>query len=241
MIQLLDNGVSLKSFTDICGIKLQSLAISYGFECSFCTFWSQINDEGEVTAVIGKFGSAVTVTHGDADLQELADFIGFIGFGELVCSQSLACFFSRYNWKTINEVQKHLNSKGKSHKELTYLEYEQIYNIMKSAETEAINLGNFEDWYVDLSHRVRHGGAVAVLTEQGCGVALLADGVCIINGITVVAKHRGTGYGRMILEGLETTKDTTRALAFCLDSELPFYQKCGYNSTEKYILISKGK
>ncbi len=241
MIHLLDRADILKDFLDICGIKLRSLAISYGFGRNFCTFWYQINDMGEITAVIGKFGSAVTVSHKSADMGELSNFIRFIGFSELVCSQSLARLFGDSKAELINSVEKQIESEYKFLKELTYLEFREIYDILESYGGEAVTLGDFEDWYVDISHRIRHGGAIAVLSEQGCGISLLTEDACIINGIAVKTEYRGKGYGRELLVRLGSAKPVTRSLAFCLDSELPFYKKCGYSFVSKYSLISKGK
>lgn len=237
MIQLIDNAESLKAFSDICAIKLRSLAISYGFDCKFCTFWSQTDDSGKTTAIICKFGSALTVSHGSADLRELFDFLQFIGFSELICSEELAEYFSEYKVESINSVEKLTVPQGECQKELTFADYREIYNILNSEGGEAITLGNFEDWYVDIAHRVRHDGAVAVLTEQGCGISLLADDTCIINGIAVKSEHKGKGQGRKLLTRLQNVVRVTRSLAFCLDSELPFYKKCGYSFVKKYSLI----
>ncbi len=239
MIKLLNNADILNPFTDIGGVKLQSLAISYGLDKSFCTFWQQENEKSEVTAVIGKFGSAVTVSHKVADLKELADFLAFIGFSELVCSSELAEHFLGYSAEDINCVQKPINATGKILKPPTYNEYLKMHSIFTGSNTDAISIGGFEDWYVDISHRVRHGGAAAILAEHGCGIALLSKNAIIINGIAVAENHRGKGYGKEILSTLENIGNAKISMAFCRDSELPFYSKCGYKLKEKYSLLIK--
>ena len=71
MIKLLEDSNVLQSFTDICGEKIKSLAISYCTDKPFCTFWQQIDGAGDTSAVICKFGSAVTVSLGKMEIKGL--------------------------------------------------------------------------------------------------------------------------------------------------------------------------
>ena len=240
MIKLLEDSNILQSFTDICGEKIKSLAISYGADKPFCTFWQQISDSGDITALICKFGSAVTVSLKNADNQELLDFLGFIGFDELVCDEGLTDSISDFCEEKIFAVEKICTKEKKIQPQLTFSEYFAMYQMLDDSNSDAIKMGDFEPWYVDISHRIRHGGAVAVLTEQGCGIGLLSDSSVIINGIAVGFSHRGKGFGREILNYIESF-GKTRSMALCLQTELEFYKKCGYEITGNYTLFRKGK
>lgn len=240
MIKLLEDSNVLQSFTDICGEKIKSLAISYGTDKPFCTFWRQIDGAGDTTAVICKFGSAVTVSLKNADNQELLDFLDFIGYDELICDEDFTDNISDLCKEKIFAVEKICTNEKKIQPQLTFGEYSAIYKMLDESDSDAIKMGDFESWYVDISHRIRHGGAVAVLTEQGCGIGLLSGSSVIINGIAVGFSHRGKGFGREILNYIESF-GKTRSMAFCLHSELEFYKKCGYEITGNYTLFRKGK
>ena len=240
MIKLLEDIEVLCSFTDICGEKMQSLAISYGIAKPFCTFWQQIDESGNITAVICKFGSAVTVSIKDCNLGELADFLTFIDFDELVADEKLFAEIGDPNTEIIYAVEKAVNNKSGMRPELTYKDYSAIYQMLLDAKSAAIEIGDFDSWYVDLSHRIRHGGAIAVIYDHGCGIGILSENSIIINGIVVDMGSRNMGYGKEILGHIEGFAKS-RSLAFCLDTELEFYKKCGYEIKGIYKLSRKGK
>lgn len=240
MIKLLEACNQLQSFTDICGEKLQALAISYGLDKPFCTFWHQTDEAGKITAVICKFGSAVTVSMKEPNRKELMDFLMFIGFDELICDGSLTDGISGFAKEAIYAVEKACTRGINNLPCLTFSEYSAIYKLLNDSSSAAIEIGDFESWYVDISHRIRHGGAVAILWEQGCGIGLLSDDSVIVNGIAVEKAHRGKGCGKEILNCIENF-GKTRSMAFCLQTELEFYKKCGYGITGIYSLFRKGK
>ena len=240
MIKLLEDSNILRSFTDICGEKLKSLAISYGTAKPFCTFWQQIDGAGDITAVICKIGSAVTVSLKNADRQELVDFLEFIGFDELICDETLGDEIVEYDKEKIYAVEKAVNPQNVICSNLSFNEFSAIYNQLAETDSDAIEVGDFDSWYVDLAHRIRHGGAVAILREYGCGIGLLSESTVIVNGIVVNPSSRSRGYGKQILNYIENF-GKTRSLAFCLETELNFYKKCGYKLTGNYSLFRKGK
>jgi len=240
MIKLLDDINDLLAFTDICGEKLQSLAISYGTDKPFCTFWHQIDEVGRITAVICKFGSAVTMSINKPDCKELLDFLLFIGFDELICDNNFADEIGGFIKEKVYAVEKAVNYQNNKPPNLSFSEYSAIYQMLDNSNSDAIEMGDFESWYVDVSHRIRHGGAVAVLWKSGCGLGLLSHSSVIINGIAVENDHRGKGYGKEILKSIESF-GKTRSMAFCLQTELEFYKKCGYKTTGNYSLFRKGK
>ncbi len=240
MIKLLNSIEIIEKFTDICGVKIQSLANSYGFEHSFCSFWVQ-ESKGEIpSAVICKFGSAVTVSETNADYNELFEFLNVIGFSELICGKGLAEKFDNLNTTDINWVEKKINPAGEIQKPATYQELLKAHNILMCSNSEAVTIGTFDDWYVDISHRIRHGGAVVISEEYGCGILLLSKEAVVINGIVVSKEYRGKGFGKKLLYLLENTEKANRIMAFCLESELQFYLKHGYKIKDNYKLISKG-
>ena len=60
-----------------------------------------------------------------------------------------------------------------------------LYTALKQGEDGDIELPVFDVFAPDLSHRLRHGGAVAELTEFGAAVAFTCEYGGIINGIAV--------------------------------------------------------
>ena len=71
-----------------------------------------------------------------------------------------------------------------------------LYGALKEGEDGDISLPPFEIFAPDISHRLRHGGAVAIVNEFGGALAFTCSFGCVINGIAVKKEQRGRGLGK---------------------------------------------
>lgn len=214
--------------------KILSLFQAYGSRYSFCNFWVQSNNKNDVTAVICKFCSAITIcTSAEANVDELREFADTIGYTELISNIEL---FGRSI--RLNGVSKACHGKGKINFDIDINSAIKCYNILNQ-ETKEICLPEFDSWYVDISHRIRHNSAF--LLREDCGVAfcLLGDLNALINGIAVDAKYRKKGIGKRLIENISCNVPINNLSAICSDNVIGFYLCCGFKITE-YIYLHKG-
>ena len=83
-----------------------------------------------------------------------------------------------------------------------------LYEVLSSCEGSGIRLPAFEPWYLDLSHRMRHGVARAVLLRReerpvACAMSVAeADKEAMLGGVAVRPAFQREGLGTRITGAL---------------------------------------
>lgn len=115
-----------------------------------------------------------------------------------------------------------------------------MYEIVKASfgETE------FDMWYADMSHRIRHGVSKAYMyINAACAcVDFIYEGAAYISQVAVMPDQRGNGYGRKILETIsgELYKTGTVPRLWAYDDVMGFYSSIGFSETdEDYIYLKR--
>ena len=222
------------AFFSVLYTKILSLFQSYGSKYSFCNFWVQSNNKNDVTAIICKFYSAITICSvGEANVDELCEFSNTIGYTELISNIEL---FGRSI--RLNSVNKSCCGKGEIDFYIDINSAKQCYNLFNQ-ETKEINLPEFDSWYVDISHRIRHNSAFLFREDNGAAFCLLGGLNALINGFAVAAEYRKKGIGKRLIENISCTAPINNLSAICSDNVVGFYLSCGFKITE-YIYLHKG-
>lgn len=213
--------------------KIYSLFKAYGCKYDFCSFWLQENEEHKITAIICKYHSSLTVFCDNADLNELKEFLCTVGYYEILCNISLnsksTClktFCAKCNFKNTNVFS------------FDYHKAKNAFNILNQYPNE-INLGEFSDWYVDMSHRIRHNTAVLYLSKNTAAICLLYQNIALLNGIAVKPECLGKGKGyetiKLILSGLNADK----MFVICSEITEQFYLKCGFTKQKDIFYLKE--
>lgn len=112
----------------------------------------------------------------------------------------------------------------------------EIYDLLKGMAGEGFNIGQFDGWYVDFSHRLRHGCAqVCLLRENGepaacCLVTARSRHAGLIGGLATRKDRRGRGYASLLLADMVSKLRAARLLPVleCGDNLLEFYTRQGF-------------
>ena len=228
MIKLLEkNKLPSVNFTDGFSVtKIKSNLLSYGNTYPFLNVWQQTIN-GSVTALISKFEDTfILVANYSADLGEIKEFTDVMGYkslqGEPWILKGLNLPFKEYQI---------LMKKGEGEENLPPVpNIEQIYKILYSEEIDSIKHSEFEGFYVDLSHRIRHGTAAAVNLEN-CAVCLashITNKRAVISGVFTLKNYRRKGKGSKALDTLVNALGEREIFVAAEDKVLPFYLKCGF-------------
>ena len=189
MIKLIDNPDEFNTFNndDIFFIRIMSLLKAYSTEYNFALFYKQIDESENITAIISRLDNDYTVCHNDNfNQKELDDFFKTLGFNSILCDEDLKLSFS-YDYGITMATNK------KIEKTINYAEIDEYPKLMDLFNLEDYSSADFESWYVDVSHRIRHGAAnndailTAVSTQSefrrmGYASALVSAMVCDIKG-----------------------------------------------------------
>lgn len=222
--------------TEICrnsvlGARILSGVRMYG-QYPFADAWVQETDV--LAAALFRMDGALTVhVCGEPDWDELCEFL-HMGVGESVLGEA---------W-----VLEKLNVPGTQGPILTCktpvqtpsqpLEpprLKDVHELLYGCREETFQVPEWEPFYLDLSHRLRHGGAhLETLSEQGVLIACAmtvaeTQETAILGAVAVRAGHRGQGLGSGVVRRLLARLPQPQAAVLCTSGgNERFYESLGF-------------
>ncbi len=210
-------------------VKDMSLAKIYAQDKAFGNsslendFWVQSNGD-KITAVISMDGGSMNIWCDSPDYKELREFISVL---------SPAVIFTEYeNAEPLGikceRIRNMLTFKTEKTAELSCdFILQELYDKLSLGSDVDIHLPSFEVFAPDVSHRLRHGGAVSTVSEYGAALAFLFDGGAVMSGIALSPEYRGKGLGKTLLLSLLSAIDGDFFVA-ANDINKNFYLKNGF-------------
>jgi GNAT superfamily N-acetyltransferase len=180
------------------GCKISSLANAYGINGHSVMFWAQDNDK----SAIAKIDDIVLIENIDADFDELANFIRMLNPKILSCSADTALklgFHTCLNGE-IMLLSRHTDLVQNS-KAVINPGLREIYGILDSCRSQNFLPPEFEPFYMDMSHRTRHGAAMSAgIMNNGhlvsCALCSAANkNTAVISAVACLPQFRLSGFG----------------------------------------------
>ena len=119
-----------------------------------------------------------------------------------------------------------------------------LYQVLSACQSPSFFVPDFEPFYLDISHRLRHGTAAAVLLEtdgmpSACAIALaVTEKAALLTAVGVVPSLRQKGMGKKAVESLCQMLGGRRIFLFRHKSEnREFYEKLGFSSFGEWAEI----
>lgn len=204
--------------------KIRALWFCYGLKYDFCCFY--VGEFRTGCAFLGELnGSFVLSECGECDFEELAEFFTFGGFGEIFCSNTagerlanlLKCRVQRVNVMRFN---------GRALPCETEIDppLDNVYNVLKTAfDIE------YEPWYLDMSHRIRHGIAqFRMLDGSVLAIQHNINGEALLSQIATLPEKRGRGNARRLISAVCAELSDSKVYVICEDGLLDFYRRSGF-------------
>ncbi len=215
------------------GCKIAGLVVAYGFDKGFTTFWME---EGG-RAAYAMFDGLMLLAGTPSDPQEAADFLLMSGAGKVLCTVRASEELGLDIVKTGDILKKVLPGSPAIAKEEPP-SVREIFSLLHSCGMA----DDFEPFYMDLSHRLRHGTAMAFSEEQGgelIGAALVSaitGSSAILSAIAVREDRRREGIGSALVKKAEESLGGKTVYLFreknaCAD----FYRKLGYDWCDAWV------
>lgn len=224
MSSLPDSGVEAQ--------KIRALFKAYGVKYDFCRFYCS-----EDFFLSDLNGSYVLSDNGCGDYAELADFLNFSGFGELFCSET-----SKENLIDLlpdteivcANLMEYTGSPAFVSVEEN-LSLSEIYSILATSfDIE------FESWYLDMSHRIRHGiSAVYKLFQSVLVVQYNLNNEALLSQIATKPEYRGKGYASRLISSVCYLLKGSRIFLLCEDELMDFYIGNGFVFREHKYQIKR--
>ena len=210
--------------------KIRALCRAYGFEYDFCRVYAQ----GERAFLSLLDGSAVLWAAQGADFGELADFLRMNGFSELFCGGEAARELSaRLGLAPRQALLMRFDGRTQEFPVDYSPQLSDVYAIVG----QAFGM-EFEPWYLDLSHRIRHGVSTAALAGRSALVIQhRANGEALLSQVATDLLYRGQGSASKLILGVCAALSPDRVFVLCERRLEGFYARLGFTVQDvKYIL-----
>lgn len=233
MISLADTAALQKKLYAVCadspfGCQIASLADAYGFDRAFVLFWT------DGSAAYSLMDGVMRIAGEISNTVEMCAFLRATGAKTVFCSLENA---EKLTLKCMSRgavLQKDLPA-GTPRAEKP-VSLRDVFELLQANQMLEV----FEPFYLDLSHRLRHGAASC--TADFCGDEIISCAAAVKSGytalITAVAVrpdlHR-KGYGRKILRDMEALLASHKVFVLRGEKENElFYAACGYQCVGKW-------
>lgn len=186
-------------------------------------FWVQ-SDVERISALISMDGGSMNIWCDSPDYGELREFLSVISptviFTEYENAEPLGLKCDRVR----NMLTIRCEKTAEADLDFTLKE---LYDKLNGGSDVDIHLPPFEIFAPDVSHRLRHGGAVSSVSNYGAALAFLFDRGGVMSGIALSPEHRGKGLGKKLLTSLLSTVDGDFFVA-ANDINKNFYLRNGF-------------
>ena len=210
---------------DYCSVKIKSLYRAYGTNYDFCQFYVQ-KESDDITAIILKFYASATVYVIDkTNIDELYSFLTRLSVFEITSNIKLNIGIIELEF---SQLKLDITSNNTYSKSLVLEDYKRAYSLFSNDKSGNICIGDFDEWYVDISHRVRHNAAY-LISDENVAVVCLTDGENLnLNGIVV--KHKKQKLGTKTIDILKNFSSEKSIFVACDIGVSHFYLKNGFKN-----------
>lgn len=233
MIELVDSIEELVSYSkrDLFSVRVLSLANAYGFVYPFAKFYRQVDDDMTVTAIVSVLDGDTVISHlSDFDNAELSQFFSFCGFSTLLADESFA-FKGNYSSGAVMANDKKFELECDYSDINDYPSLSELYNFVDYGGID------FNAWYVDISHRIRHGSAkaAAIVNENGeiissAVFSSVYNGDAVLTAVRTDPQMRGKGCAGALVSSMCCSISGTVFLMREADKNESFYSKLGFKN-----------
>lgn len=229
------------------GARIISYHTAYhGKKYDFLDFWLQRDDSNKAVCAFCKYYSTLIICGNTCNVKEIEEFIGMIFPSNIICDSKLKlnCDYIKLTGETmlcsaiidcecITNIEYMITKIGSNMYSL-----KNVYNIIFSENGENAMIPDFENYFLDISHRIRHGVAkVYALTNSGGQIVSTATVLAVSNKTAVIGcvatdfENRNKGYATALVKYV-TEKEllNNRTVYLHREKHIALYEKIGFNT-----------
>lgn len=218
---------------DPIGLRACAAAAAYGLDGHICQFWLQNED----TLFCRMDDSLLLCAGPQVDWEEIKGFLPLTGARVLLCREEEAVCLQLpvlvSGWVMLSEnIQPNpvLPCEVEENPSLR-----ELHALLTQCETESFHAPEFEPFYLDLSHRTRHGEAISIgIRSEGRLIAAAfctakTERLAILSGVAVLPELRGHGFGSAVVRALQKRLCQPKQCVYRAQNEhQAFYEALGF-------------
>lgn len=219
--------------------RILSLYQSYRPELVFVDYWLQLDDEsGAVTGAVARNGSNFILFLTDkSDLDEVSSFVRVGGAAGIICSGS---YELDLNMKTTTGAVLVRNTPFEEDGGLSIVEPDlrAAYELIFGCADENFRPPAFEDFYVDVNHKLRHNAARICGIEHDGKLAALAmtvaesDDGAVLGAVACAQEFRRSGCASAVVKHITNSLISEGKNVFlhrAKNANVSFYSGLGFS------------
>lgn len=234
MIRLVDSPRREAEFFGICrsgafGCRLAAVARAYGFSRDFARFW--VGEGG----AYGLLDGQMSLAGRPEDMEEARQFLRALGPGSVLCERELAAGLGLES-----ALEGAVMAKPSPSGEPSVFPAPRLMEVCGLLVRAGMAV-SAEPFYLDLSHRIRHGAALALGEYRGgeligCAVvSAVFEGSAVLSALAVREDIRGKGVGTQLLGRVERALPGHRLYVFRESGKnRAFYEKLGFTEAGRW-------
>lgn len=209
--------------------RILSQLLAYGTGERFLEHWVQLEDN-EPRAVISRMDGNITIFCENAD-DELLEFIEAVGYNTVLADKKL--FPQYWGGEVLMKFVGQTNIKLSDNIDLNP-SIREVYSVLERCREENFEVPNFDSFYPDISHRVRHNlSRILAYRLEGkiiacCMTSAETNSCAIISGVACLPEYRGRGYASELIAKIVKDLDNREIFVFCRGELVGFYNRLGF-------------
>lgn len=234
MIKFIDNFSDCSRFPHSDDVFFQRIYSDFRTESVFddASFYANTVG-GNLLAVISKIKGSVTVSADkNADFKEISEFLKVIGYSSILCDKEFSdCFDGAKTCGKILVATPDEKTFCKAN-ELYTENLKDVFNLIVNAFEIQVN---FDEWFADMSHKLRHKGArlFGIYSDKSLISAAFSmfetEKSAVISSFATDKEKRCQGYGEMLLKTLLSENQGKNVYVFTENTDVEnWYKKFGF-------------
>lgn len=221
---------------NIYACKIACLFESYGLKYDFAEFWVQYENNMPVTAISKFYGDMTVFATDKTDYDELKEFLLITGFSSVLSEREI--FPESYSGIVMEKFSANQDITVDVASDLN-----EVYRLLKSCESDTFEVPCYEDFILDMSHKIRHGTALCVGVHENGKLVSTAMTVAqskncgIIGAVATDKNYRHSGYGGICVNALCSLLNDRKI--FIMRNEFEnehFYISLGFKNKGKFYI-----
>lgn len=226
--------------------RIISLYNSYKPELAFVDYWLILNDKsGKCSGAIARSGSSFILFLTDnSELDEVSSFMRIAGATSVLCDAEYNLELFGSTSSTGSVLMKNTLSDTIANKNKFCLpDIKTVYELLIKCADDNFKPPAFEDFYVDVNHKLRHNAMRICGISDGENLAAVAMTVAeskngaVLGAVACAPEYRKHGYGSSVVNYLSDmliSENKTVYLHRAENANINFYSSLGFIEVGKW-------